>query len=184
MPDCCGWLEPAGPQLGQDHGRAHARNLLKAFVDIGFTPPAPWFWTALFTETLAGIALILGLFTRFFAAAAAIELLIITAIYWHNGFSWLRQGIKNTRYSGAGFVLRLHCAAAVHIPLIAQSAKNYKAETSLNAQCPLLAQSGHTRGCTAHVPFGGKADIEIVLRRGRISPNEELREFFVALRWH
>ena len=48
-----------------------APGFLKAFVDIGFTPPAPWFWTALFTETLAGIALILGLFTRFFAAAAA-----------------------------------------------------------------------------------------------------------------
>jgi putative oxidoreductase len=61
-----------------------ASGFLKAFVGIGFTPPAPWFWTALFTETLAGIALILGLFTRFFAAAAAIELLIITAIYWHN----------------------------------------------------------------------------------------------------
>ncbi|MGA7515359.1 MAG: DoxX family protein, partial [Pseudolabrys sp.] len=71
-----------------------APGFLKAFVDIGFTPPAPWFWAALFTETLAGIALILGLFTRFFAAAAAIELLIITAIYWHNGFSWLRQGIR------------------------------------------------------------------------------------------
>ncbi|MFY9785985.1 MAG: DoxX family protein, partial [Pseudolabrys sp.] len=55
-----------------------ASGFLKAFVDIGFTPPAPWFWTALFTETLAGIALILGLFTRFFAAAAAIPLLIIT----------------------------------------------------------------------------------------------------------
>jgi len=71
-------------------------GFLKAFVDIGFTPPAPWFWTALFTETLAGIALILGLFTRFFAAAAAIEMLIITAIYWHNGFSWLRQGYEYT----------------------------------------------------------------------------------------
>ena len=71
-------------------------GFLKAFVDIGFTPPAPWFWTALFTETLAGIALILGLFTRFFAAAAAIEMLIITAIYCHNGFSWLRQGYEYT----------------------------------------------------------------------------------------
>ena len=28
-----------------------ASGFLKAFVDIGFTPPAPWFWTALFTET-------------------------------------------------------------------------------------------------------------------------------------
>ena len=30
----------------------------------------------------------------FFAAAAAIEMLIITAIYWHTGFSWLRQGYE------------------------------------------------------------------------------------------
>ena len=79
---------------GARYGRAAPDP--KAFVDIGFTPPAPWFWTALFTETLAGIALILGLFTRFFAAAAAIEMLIITAIYWHNGFSWLRQGYEYT----------------------------------------------------------------------------------------
>ena len=42
--------------------------------------------------------------------------------------------------------------------------------------------------CTAHVPFGGKADIEIVLRRGRMAPpNEELRKSFrrvaTALSW-
>ena len=69
-------------------------GLLKAFADLGFTPPAAWFWAALFTETLAGIALILGLFTRFFAAAAAIEMLIITAIYWQAGFAWLRPGYE------------------------------------------------------------------------------------------
>jgi uncharacterized membrane protein YphA (DoxX/SURF4 family) len=44
-------------------------GFLKAYVDLGFTPPAPWFWTALFNETLAGIALILGLFTRFFCSS-------------------------------------------------------------------------------------------------------------------
>jgi len=50
-----GWnlLSTAGAKsLGPTPG------LLKAFVDLGFTLPAPWFWTALFTETLAGIALI------------------------------------------------------------------------------------------------------------------------------
>ena len=40
-------------------------GFLKAYVDLGFTPPAPWFWTALVNETLAGIALMLRLFTRF-----------------------------------------------------------------------------------------------------------------------
>jgi putative oxidoreductase len=71
-------------------------GFLKAFADLGFTPPAAWFWSALILEALAGISLILGLFTRFFAAAAAIEMLIITVVYWNNGFSWLRQGYEYT----------------------------------------------------------------------------------------
>jgi len=69
---------------------------LKGFVDLGFTPPAFWFWTSTTIEALAGISLILGLFTRFFAAAAAIELLIITIIYWGNGFAWLHRGYEYT----------------------------------------------------------------------------------------
>jgi putative oxidoreductase len=71
-------------------------GFLKAYVDLGFSPPAPWFWTALVLETAGGIALILGLFTRFFAAAVAIELLIITMIYWHTGFAWTRRGYEYT----------------------------------------------------------------------------------------
>src|SRR5579864_696549 len=50
---------------------------LKAFADMGFTPPAIWFWGSTAIEFLSGIALILGLFTRVFAAAAAIEMLFI-----------------------------------------------------------------------------------------------------------
>jgi putative oxidoreductase len=69
---------------------------LKGYADLGFTPPAIWFWTSTVMETAAGIALILGLFTRFFAAAAAIELLIITILYWANGFSWLHRGYEYT----------------------------------------------------------------------------------------
>ncbi len=69
---------------------------LKAFADMGFTPPGVWFWASTTIETLSGIALILGLFTRFFAAAAAIELLIITVTYWGNGFSWLHRGYEYT----------------------------------------------------------------------------------------
>ena len=67
---------------------------LKGFSDLGFTPPEIWFWGAFAVETFSGIALILGLFTRVFAAAAAIEMLIIMIVYWDNGFSWMRRGYE------------------------------------------------------------------------------------------
>ena len=69
---------------------------LKGDSDIGFNPPEPSFWSSTVVETTAGAALILGLFTRFFAAAAAIELLIITMIYWKTGFAWTRRGYEYT----------------------------------------------------------------------------------------
>ncbi len=47
---------------------------LKGYSDMGFTPAEMWFWSSTAVETTAGVALILGLFTRFFAAAAAIEI--------------------------------------------------------------------------------------------------------------
>jgi putative oxidoreductase len=67
---------------------------LKAYADLGFTPPLYWFWASGSIEFFGGIALILGLFTRFFAAAAAIEMLIITIVYWGNGFGWMRSGYE------------------------------------------------------------------------------------------
>jgi putative oxidoreductase len=69
---------------------------LKAFADLGFTPPAFWFWSSFLIEMLGGISLILGLFTRFFAAAAAIEMLCITVTYWNagNGFGWMKRGYE------------------------------------------------------------------------------------------
>jgi len=67
---------------------------VKAFSDIGLDPALPWIWSALVIEFVGGIALIIGLFTRFFAAAAALEMLIITVIYWKTGFSWLNRGYE------------------------------------------------------------------------------------------
>ena len=67
---------------------------IKGFSDIGFEPAALWVWLALGIEFGGGIALILGLFTRFFAAAAAIEMLLITLLYWNNGFAWLNRGYE------------------------------------------------------------------------------------------
>jgi putative oxidoreductase len=69
---------------------------LKGFSDLGFEPALLWVWGALFIEFGGGLALIFGLFTRFFAAAVAIEMLIITGLYWKNGFSWLNRGYEFT----------------------------------------------------------------------------------------
>jgi putative oxidoreductase len=69
---------------------------VKAFTDIGFDPALPWIWSALVIEFVGGIALIVGLFTRFFAAAAAIEMAVISYLYWTNGFSWLARGYEYT----------------------------------------------------------------------------------------
>ena len=69
---------------------------LKGFVEMGFTPPEPWFWGGLVIEAVGGVAIILGLFTRFFAAAAAIEMLLITWVYWKTGFAWTKRGYEYT----------------------------------------------------------------------------------------
>lgn len=73
-----------------------ATPYIKPFKDLGFDPALPWVYSALMIEFVGGIAIFVGLFTRFFAAAAAIELLIITVLYWNNGFSWLNRGYEFT----------------------------------------------------------------------------------------
>ena len=84
------------------HGWGKVTNLppsdavLKAYADLGLSVPAFWFWAGFLIETLGGLGIILGLFTRFFAAAAAIEMLIITIIYWKTGFAWTRRGYEYT----------------------------------------------------------------------------------------
>jgi putative oxidoreductase len=69
---------------------------VKPFADLGFEPAIAWVWGGLAIEFVGGIALILGLFTRFWAAAAAIELAIISVLYWNNGFAWLNRGYEYT----------------------------------------------------------------------------------------
>ena len=82
------------------HGWAKVQRgpsaFVPAFQQIGFDPALPWIWSALFIEFFGGLAILIGLFTRFFAAAAAIEMAVITAIYWNVGFSWLNRGYEYT----------------------------------------------------------------------------------------
>ena len=68
--------------------------MIKGFADMGMSPPAFWFWASLIVELFGGLALILGLFTRAFAAVVAIEMLVITYLNWANGFAWLHRGYE------------------------------------------------------------------------------------------
>lgn len=46
-------------------------------------------------EFVGGVCITLGLFTRFFAAAVAIEMgYLVWPHYWGNGFSWLNRGYE------------------------------------------------------------------------------------------
>lgn len=48
-----------------------------------------------FIEFVGGICITLGLFTRFFAAAVAIEMgYLVWPHYWDNGFSWNNRGYE------------------------------------------------------------------------------------------
>ena len=48
-----------------------------------------------FIEFAGGVCISIGLFTRFFAAAAAIEMAYLTFIqYWHNGYGWRHDGYE------------------------------------------------------------------------------------------
>ncbi len=57
-------------------------------------------WFAVFltvVELGGGICIALGLFTRFWAAAVAIEMGVLTFyLYWGTGFSWLSRGYEYT----------------------------------------------------------------------------------------
>jgi len=67
------------------------------FVQVGFHDPYALIVLLTFVEFVGGICIMFGFFTRFFAAAAAIELAYITfALYWPTGFSWLKRGYEYT----------------------------------------------------------------------------------------
>lgn len=72
---------------------AQAQTLIRSGFDwgLGFT----YFLTAV--ELGGGVCIVLGLFTRFWAAAIAIEMAVLTFyLYWGNGFSWLNRGYEFT----------------------------------------------------------------------------------------
>ena len=65
----------------------------RTFASRGIEPAMAFAYFILFLETFGSACLVLGLFTRFFAAAIAIELAVITFIVmWPHGFGFASPG--------------------------------------------------------------------------------------------
>jgi putative oxidoreductase len=80
-------------KIGRSAGPAQLIEKLPASAAIG----AELTFLLMTTELVGGACIALGLFTRFFAAAAAIEMAVLTFyIYWSNGFNWLSRGYEYT----------------------------------------------------------------------------------------
>jgi putative oxidoreductase len=59
----------------------------------GIEPALPLAYVVWFMETIGAICIMVGLFTRFFAAAAVIEFIVIISVaHWSYGFLWSRPG--------------------------------------------------------------------------------------------
>ena len=84
----------------------------------------PLAYVVWFLETIGAVCIMLGLFTRFFAAAVAIQFVIITFVaHWAQGFGWsIRAAAGSTRCSGASSSSPSRCAAAGPIRSTASSA--------------------------------------------------------------
>ncbi len=62
---------------------------------LGIQPAASMAYFLMFLETVGAVCIILGLFTRFFAAAFCIESLILVFVaHWPNGFAANRNGYE------------------------------------------------------------------------------------------
>src|SRR5262245_5686020 len=59
----------------------------------GIEPALYAAYAVFFLETIGAVIIMLGLFTRFFAAATAIQFAVITFVaHWPQGFAWSRGG--------------------------------------------------------------------------------------------
>lgn len=66
-----------------------------SLVTRGYFPAPEFAYGLVFIETIGAACVALGLFTRFFAAALAIELGVMAFHeFWPNGFNWNNKGIE------------------------------------------------------------------------------------------
>ena len=70
----------------------------------GIEPALAAAYAVFFLETIGAVLIILGLFTRFIAAALAVEFAIITFVaHWPQGFTWSRGGWEYPLFWGLIF---------------------------------------------------------------------------------
>ncbi len=80
-------------KIGRTRGPNELMQRLPELASIG----AEITFLLMTIEFVGGLCIALGLFTRFFAAAAAIEMAVLTFyIYWGNGYSWTARGYEFT----------------------------------------------------------------------------------------
>lgn len=90
----CGWDFLVHGWGKWQRGMEGQAKVLEASGWHGGVPLAAFLF---FIEFFGGLGLIGGLFTRFWAAALAIEMGVLTFYqYWGNGFSWLNRGYEYT----------------------------------------------------------------------------------------
>lgn len=81
-----GWAKVAGPGLAGVSGM---------MTKMGLEPATAFAGAAMFLETVGAVCLAIGLFTRFFAAALAIEMLIaLVTVHAAHGFSASQGGYE------------------------------------------------------------------------------------------
>jgi putative oxidoreductase len=72
-----------------------AKTAEMALIKRGIQPAEPLAIVLITLETLGGLCVALGLFTRFWAAAIFIEMMVITSVYWPK-FGWTGPGYEYT----------------------------------------------------------------------------------------
>src|SRR5262249_1883951 len=76
-------------KIGRTGGPAQLLQKLPALSAIGTELTV----ALMLIEFVGGLCIMVGLFTRFWAAAAAVEMGVLTFyIYWGNGYAWLSRG--------------------------------------------------------------------------------------------
>jgi putative oxidoreductase len=71
--------------------------VIASMARIGVAPPAPFAYWIIFLETFGAVAIILGLFTRFFAVCLAVEMVVIALLtQFPHGFSASKGGYEMT----------------------------------------------------------------------------------------
>jgi len=66
----------------------------------GIEPALPLAFVVAFLETVGGVCVALGLATRFFAAAIAIELAVVAYVHMPQGFGWGNRGYEYPLFWG------------------------------------------------------------------------------------